>query len=49
MMAIPAQSDCLFWDLGEHAEPELIRLTDGAHMAGPSAARTVRTVLEEIK
>jgi hypothetical protein len=49
MKAIPAQSQCLFWDLGEHADPELIRLTDGAHMAGPSAARTVRTVLEGLK
>jgi hypothetical protein len=45
-MAIPAASGAKWWDIGQHADPALIEVTDGAHMAAPSAARTVRTVLK---
>jgi hypothetical protein len=31
----------LWWDLGQEADKQLVTLTDGVHMAAPSAARTV--------
>jgi len=30
-----------YWDLGQHAAPGTVTLTDGVHMAAPSAARTM--------
>lgn len=35
------ESDSLWWDLGNEADPTLVTLTDAVHMAAPSAARTV--------
>lgn len=34
------ESDSLWWDLGQEADPALITLTDATHMSAPSAART---------
>ncbi len=33
-----------YWDLGQEAAPGTVTLTDGVHMAAPSAARTVRSL-----
>lgn len=49
MLAMPARSNTLWWDVGQHADESLVVLTDGAHMAAPSAARTVRTILSGIE
>jgi hypothetical protein len=48
VLAMAAASDSEFWDLGGKADPSLIQLTDGAHMAAPSAARTVRSVMKAL-
>jgi hypothetical protein len=45
-VALAARSSALWWDVGQDADRSLIELTDGAHMAAHSAARTVRTVLQ---
>lgn len=45
-VAMAARSGSPWWDVGQHADRSLVQLTDGAHMAAPSAARTVRTVLD---
>lgn len=39
--ALIAETDSLWWDLGNEANRDLVTLTDGVHMAAPSAARTV--------
>ena len=36
-----AESGSQWWNLGNEADPRLVTLTDGIHMAAPSAARTV--------
>jgi hypothetical protein len=36
-----AESESLWWDLGNEADPSLVTLTDSIHMSAPSAARTV--------
>jgi len=41
MHELIAESGSLWWDLGNEADPSLVTLTDGIHMASPSAARTV--------
>jgi hypothetical protein len=41
-----AESESLWWDLGQEADKQLITLTDGVHMAAPSAARTVISLRE---
>lgn len=33
-----------YWDLGQQASPDKVRLTDGVHMDAPSAARTMRSL-----
>ena len=33
-----------WWDLGTEADPALVELTDGVHMAAPSATRTVTSL-----
>lgn len=48
LVAMAARSGSLWWDLGQDADRGLVQLTDGAHMAAPSAARTVRTVSDGI-
>ncbi|MEK7950835.1 hypothetical protein [Luteolibacter soli] len=42
--AMVGQSGCEWWDLGTEADPSLVVLTDGVHMAAPSAARTSRSL-----
>jgi hypothetical protein len=42
--ALVAESGSEWWDLGTEANREWVVLTDGAHMAAPSAARTVRSL-----
>ncbi len=42
--ALIADSDSLWWDLGNEADPSLVTLTDSVHMAAPSAARTVNSL-----
>ena len=39
-----AESGSEWWDLGTEATPESVVLTDGVHMAAPSASRTVRSL-----
>lgn len=46
MVAMAARSGSPWWDIGQEADRSLIELTDGAHMAAPSAARTVRSVMQ---
>jgi hypothetical protein len=41
IQAAIAESSSLWWDLGQEADKQLVTLTDGVHMAAPSAARTV--------
>jgi hypothetical protein len=38
-----------YWDLGQEAVPGTVTLTDGVHMAAPSAARTVRSLKEAME
>lgn len=44
MLDAAARADVPFWDLGQQAAPGTVTLTDGVHMAAPSAARTVRSL-----
>lgn len=44
--ALIVDSDSLWWDLGQEADPTLVTLTDAVHMAAPSAARTVISLRE---
>ena len=48
MVAMAARSGSPWWDVGKHADRSLIELTDGAHMAAHSAARTVNTVMQAL-
>lgn len=49
MVAMAARSGSPWWDVGQDADRTLVAVTDGAHMAAPSAARTVRTVLDGLR
>ena len=40
--------DSEWWDVGEEADPGRVRLTDAIHMDAPSAARTMRTLVDGI-
>lgn len=44
--ALVSESGSEWWDLGTEADRKLVTLTDGVHMAAPSAARTVRSLRE---
>jgi hypothetical protein len=46
---IVSESGSEWWDLGTEADPKLIELTDGVHMAAHSAARTVRSLKKAIQ
>jgi hypothetical protein len=37
-----------YWDLGQEAAPGTVTLTDGVHMSAPSAARTMRSLMDGI-
>ena len=49
ILEIARRSGALWWDLGQEAAPGTVILTDGVHMAAPSAARTVVTLLGPLK
>lgn len=52
ILDLAARADVPFWDLGQQAEPGTVTLTDGVHMAAPSAARAVRSLdsaLQELR
>lgn len=38
-----------YWDLGQHAAPDMVSLTDGIHMAAPSAARAMKSLQNGIQ
>ncbi|MCW1885166.1 hypothetical protein OKA04_10540 [Luteolibacter flavescens] len=44
MATLIAESGSEWWDLGTEASSEWVVLTDGVHMAAPSASRTVRSL-----
>jgi hypothetical protein len=44
ILEMARRSGVPYWDLGQEAAPGTVTLTDGVHMAAPSAARTVRSV-----
>ena len=44
LAALVVETGAEWWDLGTEADPALVELTDGVHMAAPSAARTVNSL-----
>ena len=44
ILELARRSEIPYWDLGQQAAPGTVALTDGVHMAAPSAARTVRSL-----
>jgi len=44
-----AASGCEWWNLGGQADPAAIVLTDGVHMAAPSAAATARSLARALR
>jgi hypothetical protein len=44
ILAMARQCGIPYWDLGQHTAPGAVILTDGVHMAAPSAARTMRSM-----
>jgi hypothetical protein len=44
LAALVVETGSEWWDLGTEADPALVELTDGVHMAAPSAARTVTSL-----
>jgi hypothetical protein len=42
------RSGVLYWDLGQEAAPGTVTLTDGVHMAAPSAARTTVSLTRQL-
>jgi hypothetical protein len=47
--AIIAAGGCEWWNLGGQADPAAIVLTDGVHMAAPSAAATARSLAKALR
>jgi hypothetical protein len=45
ILELARTSGAHYWDLGQKADSKWITLTDGVHMAAPSAARTIRSLL----
>lgn len=48
ILDVAKQSDCYWWDLGQDAPANEIELTDGVHMAVPSASRTSVSLIEAV-
>jgi hypothetical protein len=44
ILELARQCGVPYWDLGQDAQPGTVILTDGVHMAAPSAARTMRSM-----
>jgi hypothetical protein len=49
ILELARRSGIPYWDLGQQAAPGTVTLTDGVHMAAPSAARTVRSLAKVIR
>jgi hypothetical protein len=49
LATLVAQSHTEWWDLGTEADPALVDLTDGVHMASPSAGRTMRSLIKGLE
>ena len=48
LATLVSESGSEWWDLGTEADPALIRLTDGVHMAADSAARTAISIRQAL-
>jgi len=48
ILEMARRSQVPYWDLGQEAAPGTVALTDGVHMAAPSAARTVASLVKGI-
>lgn len=48
ILGLCRRSESLWWDLGQEAVPGTVSLTDGVHMAAPSAARTMVSLLKGV-
>lgn len=48
ILELARTSGSRYWDLGQKADSKWITLTDGVHMAAPSAARTINSLLKAI-
>lgn len=46
ILEMARQCGVSYWDLGQQAAPGTVTLTDGVHMAAPSAARTMMSLME---
>lgn len=46
ILELARHSEIPYWDLGQMAAPGTVTLTDGVHMAAPSAARTMVSLLD---
>lgn len=46
LLEMARRSGIPYWDLGQEAAPGTVELTDGVHMAAPSAARTMRSMVK---
>lgn len=49
ILEMARQSGVPYWDLGQQAVPGTVTLTDGVHMAAPSAARTMVSLMKYIR
>jgi hypothetical protein len=49
ILEMARRSGVPYWDLGQEATPGTVTLTDGVHMAAPSAARTMRSMMKFIQ
>jgi hypothetical protein len=49
ILELARSCDVPYWDLGQEAAPGTVTLTDGVHMAAPSAARTMVTLMKTIR
>jgi len=48
ILELARRSGSPYWDLGQEAAPGTVTLTDGVHMAAPSAARTMVSLMKRL-
>lgn len=48
ILELARRSGVPYWDLGQETAPGTVTLTDGVHMAAPSAARTTASLMKEL-
>jgi hypothetical protein len=48
ILEMARRSEIPYWDLGQEVAPGTVTLTDGVHMAAPSAARTTASLTQEL-